>query len=104
MSTHRVLYIDNLNFSTTSETLTGTFADTEAEVHLINDKETQQSRGFAVAIVPSDKAEATAAKMNGVTVDDREIRVSVAERAPIIRMWLARSPEEFPDSVRRLLA
>lgn len=75
------LYVGNLSFSTTEESLRTLFAQagTVVDVALIKDRDTGSSKGFAF-ITMSSQAEAEAAikKFNGYTLENRELRVNPA--------------------------
>lgn len=80
MSTN--LYIGNLNYDTTEDTLRQVFAEYgEVEsVRVITDRYTGRSRGFAFVEMASEEAAAKAiSELNGKPVDDREIRVDKAK-------------------------
>jgi len=76
------LYVGNLDFHTTENTLQAEFArcgDVE-QVKLILDRETGRSRGFAfVTMVDEAGAQKAIAEMNGATLDGRSLRVNEAE-------------------------
>jgi cold-inducible RNA-binding protein len=76
------LYVGNLSFSTTSETLRNEFAalGEVTDVHLVSDRDSGQSRGFGFVTMGS-AAEATKAiaAMNGAMFDGRALRVNEAE-------------------------
>jgi RNA recognition motif-containing protein len=75
------LYVGNLSFSTTEDTLRTLFAQagTVVDVALIKDRDTGSSKGFAF-ITMSTQAEAEAAikKYNGYMLENRELRVNPA--------------------------
>jgi RNA recognition motif-containing protein len=75
------LYVGNLSFSTTEETLRSLFAEvgTVTDVALIKDRDTGNSKGFAF-ITMSSQAEAEAAikKFNGYSLENRELKVNPA--------------------------
>jgi len=75
------LYVGNLSFSTTEDTLRTLFAEagTVVDVALIKDRDTGSSKGFAF-VTFSSQAEADAAikKFNGYSLDNRQIKVNVA--------------------------
>lgn len=71
------LFIGNLSWNTTIETLQGLFGD--GEVTIPTDKETGRSKGFAFVNVADDaKAKELIESMNGKEVDGRTIAVSEA--------------------------
>ena len=81
------LYIGNISYNTSEETLKEVFSEdgrSVIRVQVIKDRETGQSRGFAFIEMgsPAD-AEAALSAHDGRNVDGRDIRVSEArERAP----------------------
>lgn len=79
------LYVGNLPFSATSETLRQAFASCGdlADVQVVTDRDTGRSRGFGFVTMGSaaEAAKAVAA-MNGATIDGRALRVNEAEERP----------------------
>jgi RNA recognition motif-containing protein len=79
------LYVGNLPFSATAETLREAFAASGdvADVHIVTDRESGQSRGFAFVTMGNvhEAAKAIAA-MNGVMLEGRALRVNEAEERP----------------------
>jgi hypothetical protein len=80
------LYVGNLSYQTTEETLREAFAADGRqvqEVAIIVDRETGRPRGFAFVTMasPAD-AEAAIAAMNGAMVDGRPLRVNEAQDRP----------------------
>jgi RNA recognition motif-containing protein len=76
------LYVGNLSYDTTEETLRTQFAEFgEIEsVNLITDRYTGRSRGFAfVEMATEEAAQAAKSGMNGKTVDERELKVDNAK-------------------------
>jgi len=75
------LYVGNLSFSTTEETLRAQFGafGKVNEVAIITDRETDRPRGFAF-VTMSNESEGSAAieGLNGVDVDGRTITVNEA--------------------------
>jgi cold-inducible RNA-binding protein len=76
------LYVGNLSFNATSESVRAAFAAfgevTDAQV--VTDRETGQSRGFAFVTMGSSQEAAKAiAEMNGAMLDGRALRVNEAE-------------------------
>ena len=73
------LFVGNLSYSTTEETLKGLFSEfgEVSSVNIINDKFTGNSRGFG--FVEMDNAEAAMAALNNKEVDGRPIRVDIAK-------------------------
>ena len=79
------LYVGNLSFSTSQETLTATFAAVGEvrEVAMPTDRETGQPRGFAfVTMGNAQQASAAIAQINGQMVDGRPLRVNEAQERP----------------------
>ncbi len=76
------LYVGNLSFSTTDNTLRDLFSQYgEIEsVNLITDRYTGRSRGFAfVEMATEEAAQAAMSALNGTMVDDREIKIDEAK-------------------------
>lgn len=79
------LYVGNLSYSTTEETLKTLFSNYAdvASVSIAKDRFTQQSKGFGfVEIEDEIKAQRAIGGMNGKDVDGRRIRVSEAVEKP----------------------
>ncbi len=75
------LYVGNLSYSTNEDNLRELFvqAGTVVEVTLIKDRDTGRSKGFAFIEMGNQSEAEKAIKMfNGYSMDDRELRVSVA--------------------------
>jgi RNA recognition motif-containing protein len=79
------VFVGNLNYSSTESDLKAAFEENGIRVKeatIVTDRETGQSRGFGFVTLLCPVADAIA-KMDGVTVTMRPIRVSEAhERAP----------------------
>ena len=76
------LYVGNLSYDTTEDTLRNLFAEYgEIEsVNLISDRNTGRSRGFAfVEMSTEEAAQQALSGMNGKQVDEREIKVDKAK-------------------------
>lgn len=76
------LYVGNLSFDTTEETLRTAFAayGTVASVEVIKDRYTGQNKGFAFVTMGSQEEMQNAIKaLNGKMVDNREIKVNIAK-------------------------
>jgi len=76
------LYVGNLSYKTTDETLRTMFAEfgevTSATV--ITDRDSGRSKGFGFVEMEAEQAATAAiAALNGKMVDDREIRVDKAK-------------------------
>lgn len=80
------LYVGNLSFHTTKAVLESEFSKFGAvsDVHLVTDRETGQSRGFAFITMDNPaEADAAIAAMNGFSLDGRPLKVNEAqERTP----------------------
>jgi len=76
------LYVGNLSFHTTPESLRETFSQIGevADVHVVSDRETGRSRGFAfVTMGTAEEAAKAISEMDGATLDGRPLRVNEAE-------------------------
>lgn len=82
------IYVGNLSFQSTAETVRAAFAQfgVVSDVHLVSDRQTGQSRGFAFVTMGSDQeAQKAIAAMNGTDLDGRTLRVNEAEERPARR-------------------
>src|SRR5512134_1167190 len=78
----RKLYVGNLPYSATAESLREAFAASGAvdTVTLITDRDTGQSKGFGFVEMASDReAQAATEAMNGKMLDGRQIKVNEAK-------------------------
>ena len=78
----RKLYVGNLPYSATAESLREAFAasGTVDTVSLVTDRDTGQSKGFAFVEMSSDsEAQAATQAMNGKMFDGRQIKVNEAK-------------------------
>ncbi len=78
----RKLYVGNLPFSATEQTLKDTFSrcGTVDSVNVITDRDTGQSRGFGFVEMSSDgEAQKAIQELNGSSLDGREITVNEAK-------------------------
>lgn len=76
------LYVGNLSFNSTAETLRSSFArfGEVTDVHLVTDRDTGNPRGFGFVTMDSAEAASEAiAQMNGAMVDGRTLKVNEAE-------------------------
>jgi RNA recognition motif-containing protein len=79
------LYVGNLPFSATKETLREAFAASGevTDVHIVTDRDSGQSRGFGFVTMGTAQQAANAiASMNGASLDGRALRVNEAEERP----------------------
>jgi cold-inducible RNA-binding protein len=79
------LFVGNLSFSTTRESIEQTFAAAGEvrEVAMPTDRETGQPRGFAfVTMGNAHDAAAAIQQLNGSTLDGRTIKVDEAQERP----------------------
>jgi cold-inducible RNA-binding protein len=76
------LYIGNLSFSVTNESLSQAFAKcgTVSSAKVITDRDTGRSKGFGfVEMSCSDEGTRAISEMNGTNLDGREINVNQAK-------------------------
>ena len=76
------LYVGNLSFDTNAETVRTLFAEVGevTDVHVVTDRETGRSRGFAFVTMGSDAEAARAiTALNGTVLEGRALRVNEAE-------------------------
>lgn len=76
------LYVGNLSFNATSDSIRDRFAmcGDVTDVHLVTDRETGRSRGFAFVTMGTDaEAQKAIAGTNGTMLDGRALRVNEAE-------------------------
>ncbi len=81
------LYIGNLGFDTTEDTLNAALSEggrTVKEIHIVTDRDTGQPRGFGfVEMANGHDAEAAITALDGSDLDGRTIKVNEAkERQP----------------------
>ena len=77
------LYVGNLSFNTTADGVRTAFQQfgTVSDVHLVTDRETGRSRGFAFVTMGTTEEAAKAIEgMDGKTIDGRPLRVNEAEQ------------------------
>lgn len=75
------IFVGNLSFSTTDETLQNAFAQYGRvdSARVVHDRETQRSRGFGFVEMPNDdEARAAMKALDGNSVDGRQIRCNEA--------------------------
>ena len=76
------LYVGNLSFNATNETVRAAFSafGEITDVHVVSDRETGQSRGFGfVTMGTNEQAQKAIAEMNGAMLDGRALKVNEAE-------------------------
>jgi RNA recognition motif-containing protein len=79
------LYVGNLSFNTSRETLESAFAAAGdvREISMPTDRETGQPRGFAFVTMGSEGAATNAiSQLNGAMLDGRSLRVNEAQERP----------------------
>ena len=79
------LYVGNLAYSVTSESLEQMFLECGAvsSAHVIQDRETGRSKGFGfVEMANDEQAQAAIAAMNGSAVDGRNVVVNESRPKP----------------------
>jgi RNA recognition motif-containing protein len=77
------LYVGNLSFNTNAEGVRTAFTQfgNVSDVHLVTDRETGRSRGFAFVTMGTTEEAAKAIEgMDGKTLDGRPLRVNEAEQ------------------------
>ena len=77
------LYVGNLSFQTTEESLQAAFAGVGEvrEATIVTDRETGRSRGFGfVAMADAAASQKAIQELNGYMLDGRALRVNVAEQ------------------------
>lgn len=75
------IYVGNLSFSTTEDTLRTEFEKhgTVEEVTIVSDRETGRSRGFGFVTMPDASEAGTAIEtVNGTEIDGRTVNVNEA--------------------------
>lgn len=75
------IYVSNLNFSTTSESLQNLFAayGEVASAKIITDRETGRSRGFGFIEMPDDtEGQKAISRLNETDFDGKAINVAIA--------------------------
>jgi RNA recognition motif-containing protein len=85
MNMSKKIYVGNLNYATTEDTLKNSFASFGEVLSsvVIKDRFTEQSKGFGFVEMADDSAaDAAIAAMNGKEIDGRRVRVNVAEDRP----------------------
>ena len=80
------LYVGNLNFATTEDTLRAALEESGGQVrdiHIVTDRETGRPRGFAFAEMSSDaEAQAVIQAMDGKDLEGRNLTVNEAKPRP----------------------
>jgi RNA recognition motif-containing protein len=79
------LYVGNLSFQSTAETVRAAFAPhgEVSDVHVVTDRDSGQSRGFAfVTMGSAAEAQKAIQAMNGTVLEGRPLRVNEAEERP----------------------
>ena len=78
------IYVGNLSFNTSEQELHDAFAKHGAvtSAKIITDRDTGRSRGFGFVEMSQGDAQQAIAKLNGHSVDSRELRVNEAQAKP----------------------
>jgi RNA recognition motif-containing protein len=79
------LYVGNLSFNTSSQALRDHFSaiGDVTDVHVVTDRDSGQSRGFAfVSFGSAADAERAVSELNGVVLDGRELKLDEAQERP----------------------
>ncbi len=78
------LYVGNLDFGATEESIRSLFAPhgTVEKVHLATDRETGRSRGFAFVEMAEGDANKAIAALNGTKIGGRALNVNEARPKP----------------------
>jgi cold-inducible RNA-binding protein len=78
------IFVGNLDFGATEESIYSLFASYGAveNVHLVMDRETGRSRGFAFVEMAEGAADKAIAALNGMSVDGRALNVNAARPKP----------------------
>lgn len=79
------LYVGNLSYTTTEETLRETFEEygTVESATIVTDRETGRPRGFGFVEMPNDEeAQAAIDAMNGQQLEGRPLTVNEAQARP----------------------
>jgi len=79
------LFVGNLSFNTTEESLMAAFQEfgEVVEARLMTERETGRSRGFGfVEMATAEAAKKAIEEMNGAVLDGRPLRVNEAEARP----------------------
>jgi RNA recognition motif-containing protein len=79
------LYVGNLSFQTSTDTLRAAFQEFGAveDVHMVTDRETGRPRGFGfVTMGTAEEAQQAIAGMDGQMLDGRPLRVNQADDRP----------------------
>ncbi len=76
------LYVGNLSYQSTEETIREQFSayGDVSDVHVVLDRDTGRSRGFAFVTMDTDaSAQKAINELNGTMIDGRSLRVNEAE-------------------------
>jgi RNA recognition motif-containing protein len=79
------LYVGNLSFHTTADAVRALFTEAGevTDVHVVTDRETGRSRGFAFVTMGTPEAAAKAIeRFHGANLEGRNLRVNEAEERP----------------------
>jgi RNA recognition motif-containing protein len=79
------LYVGNLSFHTTADAVRTLFSEAGevTDVHVVTDRETGRSRGFAfVTMGTQEQAAKAIERFHGMSLEGRSLRVNEAEERP----------------------
>jgi RNA recognition motif-containing protein len=80
------LYVGNLSYEATADSVRAVFSlhGYVSDVHIVTDRDTGRSRGFAfVTMGSAEQASTAVTKMNGALIDGRPLRVNEAQRTMV---------------------
>jgi cold-inducible RNA-binding protein len=78
------IYVGNLSYSVTREQLSQLFSPfgEVADVHMVTDRDTGRSKGFAFVEMDDAGAQKAISQLNGSPLDERTITVNEAQPRP----------------------
>lgn len=78
------IYVGNLPWSIDDSGLNALFAEfgTVESANVVTDRDSGRSRGFGFVEMATSQGQEAIAKLNGQTVDSRELRVNEAQSKP----------------------
>lgn len=81
---NKKIYVGNLSYNTTQETLEDTFSQFGQleDVRLIIDRETNRSKGFSFLTFADAESAQKAVDASPMELDGRQLRINIAEDRP----------------------